>query len=324
MLDMILHVLTVLGIILLILLTALTVIILLVLFFPVSYRFYGRKEDGSIRVSVKLKWLFGVVRAKYDYPDTGHLTVWALFFTLYDTIIPGGGQASEEETKPKKSRKKEKRTRRTKKQTVSETISNQKSTETEGKSQENLNTEKDSGEDENESNGSEEPAVTDEAQDNAEASEDGVEAAPKGKIFLKFEKIKYTIYRIYDKIKNIWKNISYYIELLREEETKMLFGHVLFRCRKVLKNIRPRRVRSEILFGTGSPDTTGYIYGIYCVLTSVTGRDLRLTPDFENAVLRGELYVAGHITLWTLIWNGLMLFWDKKLQSFLDKMKKKV
>ena len=58
MLDMILHVLTVLAIILLILLTALTVIILLVLFFPVSYRFYGRKEDGSIRISVKLKWLF--------------------------------------------------------------------------------------------------------------------------------------------------------------------------------------------------------------------------------------------------------------------------
>lgn len=307
MLEMILHVLTLLGIILLILLTLLIVIVLLVLFFPVSYRFYGIKEEGSFRVSARLKWLFGVLRAKYDYPDAGHLTVKALCFTLYDTIIPGKGQASEEKTLRQKDKKKKEKKIPGKEDNIQEGPNS---------------AEKDDGQDEEDNAG--ESVITGHAQDSRDGSEENGAAEGKGKIFLKFEKIKYTIYGIYDKIKKIWKNISYYIELLREEETKMLFGHVLFRCRKVLKNIRPRRVRFDVLFGAGSPDTTGYIYGVYCILTGVTGVEARLTPDFERAVFQGEGYIAGHITLWTLIWNGLMLFWDKKLHSFRDKMKKRV
>ena len=150
-----------------------------------------------------------------------------------------------------------------------------------------------------------------------EAKADGSDSI----ILKKIKKIKYTICSIYDKIKNIWENISYYVELLREEETRQLFSHVVFRLGKILKSIRPRRIRGQLLFGTGSPDTTGYAYGVYGMLSPFLGCRLLVTPDFTRAVLEGDIAVAGHITVFTILWNGLKVLLDKKFRRFVQKMK---
>lgn len=137
----------------------------------------------------------------------------------------------------------------------------------------------------------------------------------------KIQKIRYTILKTYDKIKEVWENISYYSALLQEEETALLWDHVKLRLGRVLKNIRPRRIRANVLFGTGSPDTTGYAFGLYGMLLPALGGKVCVTPDFERAVLEGYIDVSGHITLWILIWNTAKLFLDKKLRRFVKKMK---
>ena len=48
---------------------------------------------------------------------------------------------------------------------------------------------------------------------------------------------------------------------------------------------------------------------------------MEVAPDFEEAVLRGELEISGHVTLWVLVINVLRLFFDKNLRSFLGRMK---
>ena len=166
---------------------------------------------------------------------------------------------------------------------------------------------------------SEGAAVTDPSSDGSNAGEAG--DSTDSFILKKIRKIKYTIRSIYDKIKNIWENISCYIELLQEEETKQLFSHVIFRLGKILKNIRPRHIRGQILFGTGSPDTTGYAYGVYGMLSPFLGNKVLVTPDFSRAVLEGDIYVSGHITVFTILWNILRVLADKKLRRFINKMK---
>ena len=147
------------------------------------------------------------------------------------------------------------------------------------------------------------------------------EGGPFGKISQKVQGIKYTIYNICDKIKGIWKNISYYMELLQEENTKQLAAHAFFRAGRILKGIRPKHVKVRLLFGTGSPDTTGYLYGAYCILSAPLGTGVCVTPDFEEKRLEGEFDIAGHVLVWTFVINGVRLFLDKKLRIFLRRLK---
>lgn len=155
----------------------------------------------------------------------------------------------------------------------------------------------------------------------ASADEVAEDSGPLGKISQKIRKIWYTICNIYDKIKKIWKNISYYVELLQEENTRQLVAHARKRAGKILKSIRPKRVRADITFGTGAPDTTGYLYGAYCAASALLGTGFWLTPDFERRVLEGEFDVAGHVTVWVFFVNGLRLLLDRRLRVLIRKLK---
>lgn len=59
------------------------------------------------------------------------------------------------------------------------------------------------------------------------------------------------------------------------------FGHIW-------KRLRPRKLTVNATVGTGSPDTTGYLYGIYGMVLPKLGKGICITPDFEQAILEGE------------------------------------
>ena len=300
MLAVLLKIISVLGIILLILLGILLLVLLLILFFPVCYRLDGKRniQAQEMYVRVKADWLFGLVRLRYIFPKPGILKVKLLWFTVFDS-------AAEE--------KSEDTARDERKSKNPEVVppSQVKTEQTE----------------EREPSGQEDTPA-------AEALEDGISCGGpeeqekesllyriKCYILEKYEKIRYTFQSIYDKIKHIWQNISYYKELLQEEDTRLLFSCAGKRMGKILKSIRPRKLRADIVFGTGSPDTTGYAYGIYGMISPKLGNKVVVVPDFTQAVLEGEFYAAGYLTLFHILWNGTFLLLDKRLRSFIGKCK---
>lgn len=292
MLGICLQILAVIGIILLALLALVLVVLILVLFFPVTYHIHGKKDEGCLSMRAKAKWLFGLIHVNYRYPDPGHVIVKALWVTVYDSI-PG----------EKKATVKEKGAREA---------------ESAGKEAEKAAQATDEKKDSGVHAAAEGRAGA--GSDKKTGQESAADASVSG-ISQKIEKIKYTIKSMYDKIKEIWENISYYIELLREEETKQLFSYAVARLAKILRNIRPRRIEADILFGTGSPDTTGYAYGAYCMLSSTLRARVWVTPDFEKAVFQGRFDVAGHVALWVLTVNVLQVALDRRLRVFIRKMK---
>lgn len=296
------RILSILGMILLLLVAVLVAGLLLVLFFPVTYRVRGsvgrepaveempsRKARG-FDLSVRVDWLFGLFRVRFRIPEPGRLTVKVLCFSLFDSKIPPDRR---EDGPPKAA-------------SGPRAAACKKAMEPAAGERDAMDTGK----------------PQDIAGADAGPAEEGSADQGGGQdISSKFRKIKDTICGIYDKIKNIWENISYYTELLREEDTRQLAAHVMMRVRKILKSIRPRRVRADILFGTGSPDTTGYLYGAYCVLWSLLGAGFQVTPDFERKVLEGEFDIAGHVTVWILAVNGLKIFLDRRLRVLVGKLK---
>ncbi len=346
MLNIVLEILSILGILILCLLGLAALLILLALFFPISYKLTGKKDAEETAVSARAIWLFGLLRVAFDYPEPGRLLVKILPFTVFDSgrekkKSPGGSEEkaqkkgrsekAQKQDGPEKARR-EAESEKAQKEAKSEKIQKKEESEKEQKqaaARENVS--KASGDSQSETDGgetdhsnmdnatSENTAAADEPSD---SQNDGRTGDDTDSSFLKkIKKIKYTICSIYDKIKNIWENISYYTELLQEEETKQLFSHVIFRLGKIGRSIRPRRIRGQILFGTGSPDTTGYAYGVYGMLSPSLGRRLLVTPDFTRAVLEGDIYISGHITVFTILWNGLRVLLDKNLRKFIKKMK---
>ena len=70
---MIIKLLIVLGWILLAAVLLLLLLLLLVLFFPISYRIRGIRDEERMEVFVKIRWLFGLVRVDFRYPKPGNL-----------------------------------------------------------------------------------------------------------------------------------------------------------------------------------------------------------------------------------------------------------
>lgn len=157
-----------------------------------------------------------------------------------------------------------------------------------------------------------------------EEEEAASKSGEKPQLFQKYEKIKYTICKLYDRIKYIWENIHFYKELLLEEDTKALFSHALSRLGKILRRIKPKYIMADIHFGTGEPDTTGYLLGVYGIFSPHIKKPgyVNLTPDFEQAVFEGRIKAKGSIRIFTLLGNALLLLTDRRLRSLYHKLKK--
>lgn len=294
MLDIFLQILSVVGILLLVIIGLLLVVVLLVLFFPVTYRVSGKKTVDELTVKAKADWLFGLLRMRYTYPEPGKMRVKLLWFTIYES----GEEAAKDEKTEENKAGEEKAGKKMAENTASA------DTEPSAEQKDTLKEEKDK-------------------PDTAKEEQEHPNNMDGSWISQKFKKIQYTIRSIYDKIKEIWQNISYYKELFRDSETKLLLSHVILRLRKVVKSLRPRKLKAEILFGTGAPDTTGYVYGIYAMLMPMFGPSVLVTPDFQRAVFEGDFQASGFTTLVVLIWQVLRVVMDKRLKQFMDKLKPK-
>ena len=311
MLDIIFQILPVLGIILLVSLCVIFVFLLLVLFFPVSYKVSGKKDTEAFFLSARVNWLLGLLRIRYAYPEPGRLTVKLLWIMLYDSKAVEHKEKTTEKEKNKTKKVSQTAADNTENTAGTHDTNNANSTGSADNADYAENTE--------ESQYSEtSPKVQSQESSKSHAGDDG---QGSNRVFQKIEKIKFTICSTYDKIKKIWENITYYVFLLQEEETHQLLSHVMGRVKSIFRNIRPRKLKVSILFGTGAPDTTGYAFGVYGMFSPVLGPGVIVTPDFERAVLEGDFYAAGTITSVILVWHFLKVIIDKKFWRFIDKLK---
>lgn len=306
MLDIVLNLLSILGIVLLVLLGVVFMVLLLVLFFPFTYRISGQKDAGEISVQVKAHWLFGLLRAHFAYPEPGQLTVKALFFKIFDSgevDRKGDGDKNAPDKSPS--------------ETVKPDIPKEDTVP-----REEIPHEKDDGEQAERTEVKPQEGHPKEADISPEEPTAAGKKSFYDKISTKYAKIKYTILKIYDRIKDVWENISFYQKLLTEENTRELFKHACFRVGRILKGIRPRKLKTDVVFGAASPDTTGYLYGAYCMFSPKLGKDIHVVPDFTQAIFEGKLYAAGHITVIQILFHGIGLLLDKRLRILLRRLKK--
>lgn len=318
MLHVILQILAVIGIILLCILGLLLLLILLVLFVPVRYRVSGVKDGDVISLAVKVTYLLHILSVRYDYKEPGNIIVKLFGIRIFDSGKQADGSREEQKETSMGQQTAEEAAKQSGKQTETAEQSGKTAAEATGQ---NPPPAAEFGPDEKikDTAGQDADRLKEEAASGVQAEE------TQGK----FQKIKYTIRNICDKIKNIVQklksiaeNISYYRDVLTDIENERLLKRVKLRVFKVLKSIRPRVLKADLLIGTGSPDTTGYLCALYGMLLPVFGNNVNITADFEKAVWEGSVYAKGKITVFTILLQAGKIFFDKQLRIFIRQLKR--
>ena len=282
-----------LGIILLVLLGILVIILFIILFFPITYKGKGHRNQEETVFRFRAIWIFGLIRAGYQYPDPGIFKVQLLWFTIFPKKDKGKKSAADNDTESVQTN-----------QINSEQVMNDEKNSSESVRENSI-----------QQNDKNKNHISESKEEHIE--EDAFWEGHKS--FVK--KIKYTIEAVYDKIKSIFENISFYMNLLQEQSTVELWEHVKLRLVKILRSIRPRHLKADIIFGTGEPDTTGYAYGAYSIFAPQLGKKVYVTPDFTEKKLEGTIEFSGHLTIFILLWHCLMVALDRNLHTFIETIK---
>jgi len=124
------------------------------------------------------------------------------------------------------------------------------------------------------------------------------------------------------KVDSISGRISRIKEFVLAEYTKDMVCITKDNVLHLFKKIKPHKIKSDILFGTGDPCTTGQALGAAAVYMAFTGTFFNVTPDFENEVLRGRLEVSGHIRAVTFVFAVLRVIISRKWRRFYKEAKK--
>ena len=137
-----------------------------------------------------------------------------------------------------------------------------------------------------------------------------------------FQNIQYTISKLCDKIKQIRDNIDYYIDVLTLDETQLILKNVHGEAGRLLRHLRPRKMKVDFIVGTGDPASTGQILAIHGMLYPIIGETVHISPDFEKPRLEGEFDIRGRVRFVVAFAAVLRIILDKKTWRFVRRLKK--
>ncbi len=314
MLLTVLSVLKIIGIVLLIILAVILALVLLVLFVPIFYRVDAtvpetEYENGfdpeTVTASSSFSWLWFVIRGKIEYPKNKEFTLRVFGIK----VLPKKRKESEgtvpDDSDGKKPEGKTSDGMEGKADSAGKTDDQTSVTESEGTSTE-----------------------SNDSWDEDEASED----EPKSILdviwkiidfvdnFLKtplnvFEKIQCTISRVCDKISMIKAT-------LENDIFKRAFELVKRKLIWVLKQILPRKCDIKVLFGSGDPALTAELMGAYGALYPLLYKKVVYTPDFERKVVKGDVHLKGHLSLYVAVYVTVVCLLNKDVKKTIRRFKK--
>ena len=119
-----------------------------------------------------------------------------------------------------------------------------------------------------------------------------------------------------DKTADIKNKVSVIKEFIFSEYVKGIICIVRGNVLKLIRKIKPRKLKSDIIFGMGDPCLTGQMLGGIAVFMAVTGIMVNVVPDFDRQILEGKLEAAGKIRIFTLVRIALSIIMSKEWKSF--------
>ena len=321
MLHIIFMILKIIGIVLAVLLGIVLALILIVLFVPFGYQVSGNC-DGDVKTltgEAKVSWLFNLICGYVTYKEKKiHIKA----RIAWKCIDLSSKMDSKEEKKPKK--KKEKKTEDHSKKDLVEEEPQQDEKQLE-KTEVIENTVKEESEVSNPpviEESAQEPDQKEETKESSkednEQKTDDVEEKEKKKLSAKIQgmidKIQQTIKGFCDKIEVLKTKKDTVVDFIKNEVHKRAFIKVKKELIRLLKCLCPKKAGGDVTFGFEDPYTTGQILAGASILYPFYFEHLTLRPDFENQIIKGNLFLKGRIYIASFVGVGLRLLLCKDIR----------
>ncbi len=144
---------------------------------------------------------------------------------------------------------------------------------------------------------------------------------PKRKIAAFIDKWK----RFWEKIKQIPDKVSAIWSVISDEGNHKVVSLVWEQIRYLLRHSRFRKLKTDLTFSAGDPATTGQVLGVFCMFPMLYQYEVSVVPDFESEqwYLRGTFEIKGHARLVHVLRSGILLWKEKEVRRFVNRMMKK-
>ena len=144
----------------------------------------------------------------------------------------------------------------------------------------------------------------------------------------KVESIISKIKGIIERIKEVYGKIK---KILSDEKNQDAMTHIKNEIVYLVKILLPKKSKIDAVYSTGSPDTTGQLFGVLACFPSFYQKNWKLLPDFEadDAYFKGSFWGKGRVYGYQIVGIILRILFDKNcrrlytiINKFLKWMKK--
>lgn len=148
-------------------------------------------------------------------------------------------------------------------------------------------------------------ADTKEKENNAESGEKSAES--KKRIVSKIKGIIKEIKKIYTRMKKV----------LTDKQNQDAVKHLKKELSYLIRILLPKKSKADLVFSTGSPDTTGQLFGILACFPAIYQKDWNLMPDFqaEELYFKGTFWGKGRAAMYQLVGIVIRILLDKNCRK---------
>jgi len=295
MLAVILKILQIIGIVLLSILGFILVMLILILVMPVRYSVdVSKKPEDKLKGKLKVTYFFGIVRALAEYEEVFEVNAKVLWFKIFFMKIPDKDADDSDDISL---------------DDLDDALDEEFPEDGSSEGGFTYDTEDDMTSDTDDE-------LTFESVDETEDNDDDED--PEGP----FAKLKYKFEEICDKIDKVKSEIRYYYNIYNSNEGKNALKKTGKHLKKIFRKLLPRKITAKVTYGFSSPDLTGKVYGIYCIIADRFTADSVVTPDFDREVFEGTVKAKGYFNIWGILINVIAIVINKDAIRIIRSVKR--
>ena len=137
----------------------------------------------------------------------------------------------------------------------------------------------------------------------------------KDKLISIKSKFKKLLKAIVDKKRSAWQKIDDLKVIINDEENKELVRLIKKELKELIREITPVKYDVNVRYGCEEPYMTGRILGVIAVIYGITGVRFNITPEFEQKVLEGDIYMKGRVRIYRLLLIALRVYKNNKFRK---------
>lgn len=133
-------------------------------------------------------------------------------------------------------------------------------------------------------------------------------------IFRKIQQVRKKATGIGREIRRLKDRKDTLLEFWNLEEHRRARGALFDEGKYLWKKSRPRKIKGQITFGFADPSHTGLCMGAVGMLCAWYPAQLRIVPDFDQEILKGDVLIKGRVRCYIFVRILLRIYFNKDIR----------